>query len=160
MLRRNKSVCSANDWTDRTSLPRRRGDVTKSLRFPLFLFRLRTNCRWCDQELKIDILTPQLSEIFLEQVELHVDRFARNLQFRPAVMQSRASVYGDSLVEEGCCFHSYVGFIGWTKIRIEQSRGHVTIQEACYSGHKRMHYLIYQTISGMDCLIIAIYGLV
>lgn len=96
--------------------------------------------------------------MFWEHVELVVECFRHVLGFRPAMMQGRAALYADALKEEGCPLHTCVGFIDCTKIRIQRPGGHGTNQRSCYSGHKRMHCLIYQTISTPDGMIYAMYG--
>lgn len=51
-----------------------------------------------------------------------------------------------------------VGFIDGTKIQIERPGGAYVTQRACYCGHKRMHCLMYQTITTPDRFIFHLYG--
>eukprot|EP00171_Calliarthron_tuberculosum_P019950 IDg19950t1 len=61
--------------------------------------------------------------------------------------------------ESGVPLDSCVGFIDYTKIIISRPGGHGTNQRACYSYHKHMHCLFYQTITTSDWLIFSLYGL-
>lgn len=123
-----------------------------------FLFRLATNCRWYDHELKFGMFTSQLSEIFWEHVELSVELYGHVLRFRPGIMQARANLYAEVLRQNNCPLDSCVGFIDCTKIRMTRPGGHGSNQRSCYSGHKRMHCLIHQSLSTPDGLIYALYG--
>eukprot|EP00171_Calliarthron_tuberculosum_P001540 IDg1540t1 len=51
-----------------------------------------------------------------------------------------------------CRFH------GWNENPDGASCGASTLQRSCYSGHKRFHRLVYQTITTPDGLILHLYG--
>lgn len=53
---------------------------------------------------------------------------------------------------------NFIGFIDCTKIEITIPGGPGFNKRACYSGHKRFHCLIYQTITTPDGLIFHLFG--
>lgn len=123
-----------------------------------YLHRLATNCRWYDQESKFGLFTSQLSELFWEHVELVVQLYGHVLELRPVLMQQRAALCADVLREHGSPLDNFVAFIDCTKIRMCRPGGHESLQRSVNSGHKRMHCLVYQTLSTPDGLIFPLYG--
>eukprot|EP00171_Calliarthron_tuberculosum_P021462 IDg21462t1 len=64
----------------------------------------------------------------------------------------------NSIYQYTGCLKKCVGFIDGTKIRMCRPSGPGTLQRSVYSGHKRMHCLVYQTITTPDGLIFHMYG--
>lgn len=118
-----------------------------------FLCRLATNCRWCDDEFKFTIFSSQLSELFQEHIELAEELFGRALKFRRTMIQDRAHFYALVQTDRNCPLDSCIGLIGWSKIRMTRPGGHGSKHRSFYSGHRRMHCLIYHTISTPDEMI-------
>ena len=149
-------LCEMVDWPGVTVRNEYRCDRVTAI--CSFLYRLAITCRWYDHELKFGHFTSQLSEVFWEHVELVVEKYGHVLTLRPGMMQARARLYADVLKEHDCPLYNCVGFIDCTKIRISRPGGHGSLQRSTYSGHKRMHCLIYQSLSTPDGLIYALHG--
>lgn len=149
-------LCQRLDWPGVTARSEYRCDPITA--YCLFLYRLATNCRWYDLESKFGLFTSQLSEIYWEHIELVNETYGHVLNLRPGLLRERAERYADVLVENDSPLDSCVGFIDCTKIRICRPGGHNRNQRAVFSGHKRMHCLIYQTISTPDGLMFSLFG--
>lgn len=61
------------------------------------------------------------------------------------IFHSRAEMYESCVHSSGAPLPKCVGFIDVKKIFMARLGGPNTNQKACYSGHKRSHYLIYLT---------------
>ena len=72
---------------------------------------------------------------------------------REGVLAERAPLYADSTQNAGAPLDSCVRFIDCTKIKMNRPGGLGNMQHSFYSGHKRMHCLIYQTVTTPDGLI-------
>ena len=100
-----------------------------------------------------------LSEIFWEVIESFVQIQGHLVTYlRQGLLISRAELYADCIKATGAPLDSCVGFMDCTKIKMTRPGDHGSIQRSCYSGHKRMHCLIYQTITSPDGLIFSLYG--
>lgn len=134
------------------SLPGTSRNVTNSLRFDVFFSTCnKFQLVWSPaQSHSLNMFTQQLFEIFWEHVKLLMDLSSSVLQFCPDMIQSQVALYADDLVEERYPLESWVWFIDCTRTRVKRPGGHVSIQPACYSGHKRMYCLVYQTINVPD----------
>ena len=99
-----------------------------------------------------------LSEIFWETVKYFIECKGHLLDFRPGLMTSRAASYAAAINEKGATLDNVVGFIDYTKIQMSRPKGHNSLQKATFSGHKRFHCLIYQTITTPDGLIFHLHG--
>ena len=100
-----------------------------------------------------------LSEVFWEVLERFVEVKGHLLTtLREDLLCGRAAMYGEAIKNAGAPLDSCVGFIDCTKIRMTRLGGSNRNQRACYSGHKRFHCLVYQTISTSDGLIFSLYG--
>ena len=100
-----------------------------------------------------------LSEVFWEVIESFVDGKGYLLRdLREGVLVSWAELYAESIKIIGAHLDSCVGFIDCTKIQMSRPGGHRSIQRSCYSGHKRFHCLIYQTVTTLDGIIFNLYG--
>ena len=139
---------------------RRRGYVCDEITSCcIVLKRMSSPCNWMDLELLFGMSSCCLSEIFWETVESFVSNHGHLVtEFKTALMRDRAQVYADSVSEKGAPLDKCVGFMDCTKIRMERPGGENSMQRSCYSGHKRMPCLIYQTITTPDGLIFSLYG--
>ena len=85
-----------------------------------------------------------LSEVFWEAMERFVEDKGNLLNTqREEQLWWRAEIYVNAITSSGAPLGSCVGFIDCAKIRMTKPGGHGSNQRACYSGHKRMHCLIY-----------------
>lgn len=122
------------------------------------LQRLASTTRWTDLEAKFGIFASQMSEVFWDMVKNFTDTNESLLYLRGAFLRSRASAYANAIAEAGAPLPRCVGFIDCTKIKISRPGGHGSLQRSVYSGHKRMHCLIYQTLTTPDGLMFPLYG--
>lgn len=121
--------------------------------------RLAAPCRWKDIEFEFGMRTSALSEIFWEAVEGFVESKGNLIRdLRENLLRERAALYSNAVSSRGAPLESCVGFIDCTKIRMTRPGGHGSMQRSCYSGHKRMHCLIYQTVTTPDGIIFSMYG--
>ena len=72
--------------------------------------------------------------------------------------ERRALQYAEAIKNASAPLDSCVGFIDCTKIMMTRPGGSNRDQRACYSGHKRFHCLVYQTITTPDGLLFSLYG--
>ena len=79
-------------------------------------------------------------------------------KFQKELIAERASYYRSAISNKGSPLSNCVGFIDCTKIKLTRPGGASVHQQSVYSGHKRQHCLIYQTISTPDGLIFHMYG--
>lgn len=125
----------------------------------IVLRRLAAPCRWLDLEPIFGMRLSVLSEVFWEAVTHFVDNWGHVLtSFRADLMTERVESYASSIREHGGILPNCVGFIDCTKIEMSRPGGPGVNQRACYSGHKRFHCLIYQTITTPDGLIFHMHG--
>ena len=73
-------------------------------------------------------------------------------------MQGRAATYAEAISGKGAALKNFVRFIDCTKIQMNRPGGIGTLQRACYSGHKKFHRLVYQTVTTPDGLVFSMYG--
>lgn len=120
---------------------------------------IATPCRWHDLELIFIMTRHTLWEVFWEAVEEFTHQWGNLLDtFRSDLITERAQLYADPIKDCGATLHSCIGFIDCTKIRIGRPGGPGKVQRSCYSGQKRAHCLIYQTITTPDGLVFYMYG--
>lgn len=125
----------------------------------IVLRRLATPTRWIDLEYLFGLKAPVMSEVFWECIESLIDNWGHVLStFRTEFIRERANLYADAIKNNGAPLDSCIGFIDGTKIQMNRPSGGNHIQRACYSGHKRFHCLIYQTITTPDGIIFHMYG--
>ena len=72
-------------------------------------------------------------------------------------MKECAAKYPESVYYRVCALHNCFGFIDGTKIKMARPIGYCR-QRSMYSGHERMHFLSYQTITTPDGLIFHLHG--
>lgn len=99
-----------------------------------------------------------MSEVFSEVVEKVTEEYSIVLQLSPVILEFATDRYAQELVHEYFPLDSCVGVIDCTKLRMYGRGGNDTNQRSVYSGNKRMHCLIYQTMTTPDGLIFAVHG--
>lgn len=124
----------------------------------MFLHRIASTVRWSNVEEIYDLFSSQLSEIFWEMVQRVVDKFKHALQLRGSFSRQRAQQYAEAIRDVGAPLDRCVGSIDCTKIRMQRPGAEHENQQSVYSGHKRMHCLIYQNLTTPDGLMFALYG--
>lgn len=124
----------------------------------VFFHRLSSTIRWSDVETRYGMFRSQLSEVFWEVTELFHGKFEHALELRSDLLRQRASVYAKAIEDYGAPLDKCVGFIDCTKIKMQRPGGSSQNQRCVYSGHKRFHCLIYQTMTTPDGLVFALYG--
>lgn len=123
------------------------------------LRKLSYPTRWKDVEIMFGMHGPAMSEVMYEVVESLIGLRGNLLTtFRETLMRERAEMYAKAIQEKGAPLDNCVGFIDCTKIAMARPGGHGALQRASYSGHKRMHCLIYQTVTTPDGLMFYMYG--
>lgn len=121
--------------------------------------RLASPCRWHDLEDTFGMRYYVLSEVFWEALEGFIEGHGHLLQsFRHDLMTERAHIYAESITAQGSPLDSCVGFIDCTKIQMHRPGALNANQRVVYSGHKRSHCLVYQSISTPDGLIFHMFG--
>lgn len=125
----------------------------------IVLRRLASPCRWYDLEVLFGMVTQTLSEVFWQILVDCKGKFNKLLStWRVDLLQTRARLYADCIMESGAPLPNCVGFIDGTKIFMTRPGGPNINQKACYSGHKRAHCLVYLTVSTPDGLIAYLHG--
>jgi len=125
----------------------------------IVLRKLATPCRWYDLETTFGMRSSKMSEVFWEVVECFVENKGHLLtELRVDLIEERAEQYAVAVKEKGAPLDNCLGFIDCSKIEMSRPGGNGTLQRSCYSGHKRMHCLVYQTITTPDGLILHLYG--
>lgn len=124
----------------------------------ILLFRLAGTTRLRENELKFGKFISQQSEIFWELIELFIEKFGRLLDLNGNFLAERSHMYSNALVEAGSMLPDCVGFLDCTKIQMKRPGGGQIFQRSCFSGHKRFHCLIYQTLSTPDGLVFSLFG--
>lgn len=123
------------------------------------LRKLSFPTRWKDVEKMFGMHSSATSEVMYEVVECLVELRGKLLTtFRESLMKDRAELYAKVIHEKGAPLDNCVGFIDCTKIAMARPGGHGTLQRSTYSGHKRIHCLIYQTMTTPDGLMFYMYG--
>lgn len=125
----------------------------------IVLRRLAAPCRWSDLEHMFGMRMYKLSEVFWEALNGFVTEHAHLIEtFRVDLMNERAQMYAEAIHLTGAPLDRCVGFMDGTKIQMERPGGPAVLQRAVYSGHKRFHCLVYQSITTPDGLIFHMYG--
>lgn len=125
----------------------------------LVLRKLSFPTRWKDIENMFGMHAPAMSEVFYEVNESLVHGNRELLEtFNAPLMQRRAAMYADAIKKRGALLDHCVGFIDCTRIEMARPGGRGVLQRSTYSGHKRIHCLIYQTITTPDGLMFYMHG--
>ena len=80
------------------------------------------------------------------------------LKLQGELLHSRANKYAQTSSYAVSPFTDCVGFIDCTRIRMKRPEGGNAIQRSCFSGRRRIHCLIYQTLMAPDGLLFAMHG--
>ena len=73
--------------------------------------------------------------------------------FRTDLMVERASLYAEAIFKQAEYLDKFEGFTDGTIIEISRPGGPSENKRPVYSGHKRIHCLVYQTLSTPEGLI-------
>lgn len=120
----------------------------------VMLRKLSFPTRWKEIERLFGMRSSAMSEIFYEVMESLVRERGNLLEnFRAEMMEERAEMYAKAIHEQGAPLSNCVGFSDCTKIAMCRPGGRGSLQRTVYSGHKRFHCLIYQTITTPDGLL-------
>lgn len=123
----------------------------------ILLRRISLQKKWTDLEYKFTLNSLIISQILWECVGCFIDNSShliKNSTFRTQFIRERAEIYADDRKDNG----ELLDFIDGNKIQMTRSSGSNYFQRSCYSGHKRFHCLIYQTITTPDGIIYNFYG--
>lgn len=133
----------------------RRGYVCSEITAACILLRrISYPCRWFDLGKMFGVGCSKLSEIFWELSEWIYEHHHRLLKpFRAALMENRAPVYASKIRSAGAMLPHCIGFIDVTKIHVCRPIGDNELQQSLYSGHKRIHWLLFCTITTPDGLV-------
>ena len=125
----------------------------------IVLKRLSFPTRWRDLECIFGMRSSALCEVFWEVVETFLEGRGHLIEtFRSELMTERAEMYAAAIHQKGAPLDNCVGFIDCTKVQMSRPGGAGTLQRACYSGHKRLHCLLYQSLTTPDGLMFHLYG--
>lgn len=116
-----------------------------------------TSC-WYDMEPKFRLLSSHLSEILWEMLEPMIEKFGDTLLLRSGFF---SRVLAFTLMRYTMQVQHWltasVLLTVW-RYRIQWPGGPNLIQRSCYSGHKRLHCLIYLSLSTHACIICPLEG--
>lgn len=96
--------------------------------------------------------------MYWECAKWFYEKFKHVLNLRKDLLVERAEMYAAALNGASSPLDNFIGFKDCTKIRMARPGGNNFFQRSCYSGHKRMHCLVYQTITAPNGLIFASHG--
>lgn len=122
------------------------------------LRKLAGPIRWYEVEKEFGMRTSHLSEVFWEVTEQFMELRGHLLDIRQDLLRDRADAYSTGIKNLGAALEKCVGFLDCTKIRMCRPGGASMCQRSVYSGHRRMHCLMYMTITTPDGLISALHG--
>lgn len=149
-------ICDMVDWSGVSSRSEYYCHPITAICFTLQ--RLATTVRWVDMERKFGMHASQMSEIYWENVTKLVESYGYVLNMRGGFLRERAAIYAESIRDNNAPLPNCVGFIDCSNIRICRPGGEGANQRSCYSGHKRVHCLKYQTLTTPDGLMFALFG--
>lgn len=110
--------------------------------------KLSTPTAWKDVETPSKLHYSAISEVFYGVMEYLVENHGeRQKRFWKDLTRSRAARFEKAIHDCNVSLDSCFGFINCTRIQIPLPGGHGTLQQATYSDHKRIHCLIYQTVT-------------
>lgn len=114
---------------------------------------------WTDMEHILGMRASEIYEVFWTVVNSFVEA-NKHLPdtFRSSLVFRRAAMYAMAIHNAGSPLDNCVGFIDCTKIQMCRPGGPEANQRTCYSGHKRFHCLIFQTVTTPGGLIFYLYG--
>jgi len=136
---------------------RRRYKATPVEQLCVILRRLSSPARWLDLEILFGRGRSSLCELFYETIEqLDVRCSGLLCSWRGDLIEERAAMYAQRVLEKGGALDNCVGFIDGTGLFVARPGG--ALQRSVYSGHKRTHMLKFQTVTTPDGLIFHLYG--
>lgn len=99
-------------------------------------------------------------KIKLKVVEIYIDKYKHVLEMRGDFLRRHDKGHAKDIRDEGAPLDKCTGFISCTKIGICRPFGYNAFQRAMYLAQKRVHYLIYQSITTPDGLTSSHYDLI
>lgn len=115
--------------------------------------------RWLNMEYMFGMRFSALCDVYWEVVKSPIEKQRHLLTtFRQSLVHDPAAKCARAAKEVGLPLSNCFGFIDYTKVQMYRPEGSGRDQRACYSGHKRFHCLVYQTITTSDGLISNMYG--
>lgn len=125
----------------------------------IVLKRLSFPTRWRDLEPVFCMRASALFEVFREVVEGFIEAKGHLIEsFHSELMTERSQIYADAIQRKGAPLDNCIGFIDCTKVQISRPGGNSSLQRDCYSGHKRFHCLLNQSVTTPDGLMFHLYG--
>lgn len=126
--------------------------------FCIVLRRLAALVRWFELEREIWLHSSHSSEVFWEVVHQFCDEKGLLLSIRSNLLRTRANIYSTAIFDLGVSMLRCIGFLDYTEIQMCRPGGSGSSQRSVYSGHKRVYFLIYQTMTTPDDLLFFMYG--
>ena len=140
-------ICSLTSWTaGRTKRSRYKVDPFTAT--CIMLQRLASPTRWSDVEVMFGMRASGLSGSNTRLLS----------SFQTELMTVRAPAHAAAIHAKGAPLPHCIGSIDCTKIQMTRPDGSAVLQLSVYSGHKRFHCLIYQTVTTPDGLLFYMYG--
>jgi len=120
---------------------RRRYKATPVEQLCVVLRRLSSPARWRDLEILFGRGRSSLCELFYETIQqMDVSCSGLLCSWRGDLMEERAEMYAQRVLEKGGALDNCVGFIDGTGLFVARPGG--AFQRSVYSGHKRTHMLL------------------
>lgn len=140
-----------------SSISRTRLGVSPVEKLCIIFGGLSSPARLYDLELLFERSSTALRLIFFSTVEALMAKWGPFLsEWRDDFMRERAPMYAMKIEEAGAYLDRCFGFIDGTAIFIALPGG--GLQRACYSGHKRKHAVMFESVITPDGLIIHLFG--
>lgn len=114
--------------------------------------------RWVDIELAYGKQRSQMSNIMLVVVELFNYKHEYALEMRESFPKRLSKAHAKAIEEAGSSLDKCVGFINCTSIKMCRPGGNNSVQQSVYSGHKRVQFQIYQSLTTLDGFMFILFG--
>ena len=125
----------------------------------IVLWRPSSPSRWRGVKCMFWMYGSAMSEVFWEVIEKLVETRSGLFEtFRSNLIAEPAPLYAASIHQKGAPLNNCVGFMDCTKIQNTTPCGSAVNLRVFYSGHKRFHCLIYQTVTKPYGLLFYMYG--
>lgn len=113
---------------------------------------------WKDVETLYVLRHSALSGALYEFMDRLVEKYDDVLNtFRRNLMRSRTAMYDKPIHDFDPFLDNCVVFVDCTHVQISHPKRHGRLQQAKYSGQKRIHCLIYQTVTTLNGLLFYMY---
>lgn len=122
----------------------------------IMLRRVSSPVRWADLENEFFMHCSAMFEVFWCAMKGFFSRHAHPLNLRNNLLRELAPLYAECIHNSGAPLPCCIAFIDCTKINMCSLGGPNINQRCCYTGHKRMHCLNYQTIMTPDVLLFSL----